>query len=178
MFDDKLIDFLSKEENINFLLEIEPLIPKVKGYIFKKILGIFITEYINPKLWPGYETKMINDDYLLIDNKSIDDINTYNNLKYFYISIYGGIGEQNYYGVIGNPNKFNEHLQSLDNLINKLKTKGMKGSWKHWLDWKYFDKDRKELLLLSNPEEIAEFLKQWAENFWEFANDIKESLKN
>jgi hypothetical protein len=175
MLDKKLIEFLSQEDNLNFLLDMERLIPRVKDYIFKKRFELFIKEFITPKLWDNYKIIKVNDDSLLVNDQFSDFFINHNNDKYFHIAINGGIGEQNYYGIIGNRNKFND--SNLNTLTNKLKSKEMEGSWKHWLDWKYFVNKRVDLSLVSNQDEVYVFLKQWSETFWDFAGYIKESLE-
>ena len=174
---ERLIEFLAQKENIQFLIEVESLIPKVKEYLYRARFGKFFNDFIIPKIWEGYSHKKVNDDYIIVNDNYVDKLTDHENDFYFHLSLYGGIAEQNYYGIIGNPKKFNDHFPELDNLKNILNNKKMGGSWKHWLNWKHFDKKREELLVLSLEEEIDEFFKQWDEVFWEFANYIKKALE-
>jgi len=173
----RLIEFLAQKDNIQFLIEIESLIPKVKEYIYRARFDKFFNDFIIPKIWEGHSYKKVNDDYIIVNDNYGDKFNNHEDDRYFHLSIYGGIAEQNYYGIIGNPKKFNEQFPKLDNLRNIIKSKEMKGSWKHWLNWKHFDKKREDLLLLSLEEEIEEFFEQWDEVFWGFANYIKNALE-
>jgi hypothetical protein len=174
---ERLIEFLAQNDNIQFLIELESLIPRVKEYVYRSRFRKFFNDFIITKIWEGYSHKKINDDYIIVNDNYVDKFIDHENDSFFHLALYGGIAEQNYFGIIGNPNKFNAHIAELHNLKNVLKNKEMEGSWKHWLNWKHFDKKREELLMLSLEEEIDEFFKQWDEVFWEFANYIKKAVE-
>ena len=66
---EKQLEFLS--QNIEFLLEIEPLIPKVKKFIYKKHTIRFVDEYLKKNLWDDYEVTKKKYDILVV-NKQYD----------------------------------------------------------------------------------------------------------
>ena len=97
--EDVRLEFMAQQ--VDFLLEIESLLPKVKQYVNEKCLNQFYNEYLPEKLRNGYETK-ISGDNLLIENVN------YKGPKFFHLSIYIGLGYgQNFFGVIGNADIFN-----------------------------------------------------------------------
>ena len=166
---EKLIEFLSEPENMKFLLEIEQRIPEVKEYYYRAHFDAFMQEFIIPKAWEGYKTDVSGDDFKLVEKNG-------SSATLLCIAIYIGTREENnYYGVIGPPN-FDEQSE-VQELKSILSGKGMKGRWTHWLAWKYFDRNRSELLSLPLGRPSEEFLEQWAQTFWSFANDIRLKLE-
>jgi len=167
---EKQLEFLY--QHIDFLLEIEPLIPKVKKFIYKKHTLQFVDEYLKNNLWDDYEvTKKIND--ILVVNKQ------YRGDRFFHLALYAGGDDSNaYYGIVGNRNKFKLEFDELQNLKNEIE-KHDTSMWTHWLGYKYFESRKQEdiLDLISSGKGLMNFYKSWDEEFWLFGNSVKQLLE-
>ena len=169
--DDVRLEFLSQQ--VDFLLEIESLLPKVKSYVYKKCITQFRDDVLPDKCWDGYEIRVLGDN-LIIENQK------YSGKKYFHPTIYVGTGDRNnYYGVTGNKSIFDQSTPELDALKKTLEQHET-SRWTHWIGYRYFiNRKREELWEISlSQEALNSFYQQWSEEFWSFAESIRESIEN
>ena len=167
---EKLIEFLSEPENMKFLLEIEPHVQEAKKYKYRACFDTFLEKFIIPRIWEGYKDDVTGGDFKIVEN-----IGSPTTL--LSISIYIGTEDRNnYYGVIGSPMLDDQSV--VKELKSILSGRGLRVRYAHWLAWKYFDRNRTELLSLSLGQPSEELLEQWAETFWSFANDIRSKIES
>ncbi len=95
------------------------------------------------------------------------------------MAIYPGTGDKNnYYGVIGDKPNFDLSNPELEILKKGLEKQGA-SNWRYWIGYKYFTKERGELWEISlSQDALSRFFQQWSEEFWEFAESLKEPIGN
>ena len=171
-YQEKLIEFLAQAENISFLLDIVPLIPKVKDYKYKKCYEEFANKYIYPKVWSGYSTIPDDDDNILFINDS------YQGNDYFHIHVnVGQNGKTNWYGILGNENIFNLPSPELQDLRRILEEEKVIKEDRHYVAYKYLPRNREELLRLPFDKSMEDFFDYWADIFWAFAENVKNAIE-
>jgi hypothetical protein len=171
--DGRLIEFLAQIDNINFLIDIEKYIPKVKEYFFNKRFDKFV-EIISEDIWPNYNFET-DDSFLYIYHKKHGEDDFF--CFFIYLSPFLGSSEaNNYFGVYGDEKIVESDIKEVVKLLNFLKAKGMK-KWQYLIAYNFFERPRNHLFHLKNEGELIDFFKDWSEQFWDFANETKEILE-
>jgi hypothetical protein len=163
---DKIIEYLTQPENLTFLLEIEPLIPKVKTYVFNKGFNLFDVE-IQKKLWAGCKTANERDDFTISSEQ-------YKSNEHFNLAVYLGEGDRNnYYGIIGSADHDDLIIKTnpMQKIVNDF---SMNNRWRHWAVWTYFRGDRREML--KSSDNMGNLISEWVEEFCEFAEAVRPEL--
>jgi hypothetical protein len=168
--EDVRLEFLAQQ--VDFLVEIESLLPKVKAYVNRKCLDQFIDEILPSKLWGGYK-KSVAGNILTIENEY------YKGSKYFHLTIFIGTGDRNnYYGVSGDKELIDASDLRLEPLKKVLEKHGA-SSWRNWLGYLYFSsRSRDEIWPISlSQDALSHFYEQWNSEFWEFAESVREPVE-
>ena len=164
-----IIEFLAEPENMGFLLDIEPLIPKVKEYKYFKSFEDFQRNYLIPEIWPKYSYELKDNTFILETEKFKGD-------DFFKIHVHVGEKDKNnWYGIYGGEifNRPNLEFQKLKDI---LENQGVNKRDKWVPAFQYFSRNRMELLTLPN-EALDDFLMEWSEIFWNFANNVKSAVE-
>ena len=165
-----IIDFLSEPRNMAFLLEIETLIPEARNHKYAKCFERFQKDFLIPKIWTNYSYE-ITDNTLILINEDFKGEN--------YLRIHVHVGERdtnNWYGIYGNQETLSQPIREFQELRELLKSEGVIKRDKLTLAYEYFPTNRTKLLTLPN-EAIDDFLMEWSEIFWNFANNIKNAVE-
>ena len=169
---DPMIEFLTQPDNMRFLLEIEPLIKETINYKYKKQYEMFLQEYLYPDIWTSYLSNLDNNTLILIRE-------TFQEKEKGYFKIHVHVGQRdinNWYGIYGEEEKLNQPIHEFQVLKELLKKQGVTKKDGETLAYEYFLTDRKNLLVLPEKE-IAGFLKEWSDIFWNFAENIKSAVE-
>ena len=167
---EKLLEFLIEPENMQFLLEIEPLIPEAKDYKYKVCFDLFMEKFIRPRLWPGYRVDIADTEVTLVE-----DAGSSAALLHIAVDISQN-DRNNWYGVIGSSD-LDQHRE-VQHLHRVLEERVLQSRWKHWLAFTYFARNRSELMHIPLGQPCEDFLEQWAEDFWSFAAEIRTEIES
>lgn len=171
-YQEELLRFLEQPENFHFLMEIEPMIDQVKSRIYQKYLNELLESGIKPRLWPGYSIQFQKSYLLLVSS----DANQPNLIHPGIFWRYRAGSSTKYFGAI-TPEKINPKGPEVDALKQLLQSLDMRiEPGTEFFGWSYFNKTDDQLLR-QPVEEVYDCLKNWADVFWNFAEQARMNIE-
>jgi hypothetical protein len=166
-YEQKIIEFLSQGQNLNFLFKLETQIPKVRDHLRKELNGAFF------EMLPKDEYARASDkSNIYCKNRDFQDA------KYYYLGICIRLdADEAFFGIIG-PHGIDTANPHYEPLQSKLKTLGMQGHWRNWFVWKDFStQDMNKVYLELKADNAKGIFENWLAEFNDFKEDIKPTLE-
>jgi hypothetical protein len=171
-YEQKIIEFLSQGQNLNFLFELGDLLPKVRQHLRKELNAAFREALSKSPVLEGYQLVSDGNDIYYKNHN-------YQDSKYYHLGVCVRLdADETFFGIIGSRDidSANPHYESLQ---SKLKTFGMQGPWKNWFVWKAFSAHTimNEVYLQLKADNALGIFEDWIAEFNEFAEALRPNLE-